>query len=295
MIENFLNLIKKEYKMTFDYTSDLHLDFYFDSASNVNERKIRKIFDKYFEDKQSKYLLVAGDIGHYVNQNLIILNLIKKLYEYEDIFTVEGNHSGYMVSKSQKFQYGNGKNKIIDHMKILSEGGIKVLDGNSYNIIDNDKIITIGGANSWYDGSIYYQKTSGWYSSSGGIESHWKNTMNDSEMMNIKDFYDIVISEKEKLKKLINKCDIMVTHVKPVCEQRFFQDKYKDDITSAYYSFDWIENIINDEKLKIWVYGHTHETEEWDVFGKKLVCNALGYPKESNRSGLTKSIKSFDI
>jgi len=35
------------------------------------------------------------------------------------------------------------------------------------------------------------------------------------------------MKEKEKLKVLKNKVDIMVTHVKPVCEPRYFNDKYK--------------------------------------------------------------------
>jgi predicted phosphodiesterase len=281
--------------MKFDYTSDLHLDFYINARSNPTERQVKNVFDKYFENKQSNILLIAGDLGHYPFQNLQILNFIKKLYGYDDIYTVEGNHSGYMVSKSQKYNYSNGKNKILDHKKILSEGGIKVLDGNTYDILDkeNNKTIVIGGTDSWYDGTIYYQQSNGWYNSSGGIETHWKNTMNDSKMMNINDFYDIVKLEKEKLINLQNKCDIIVTHVKPVVESRYFQEKYKYDISNAYYSFDWIEKIVNDDKLKFWIYGHTHETEEWDVFGKILLCNALGYPKESKSKDL--SIKSFEI
>jgi predicted phosphodiesterase len=273
--------------MKFDYTSDLHLDFYINSRTNVNKKQIYNTFNKYFENKNSDYLIIAGDIGHYPKQNLDSLNYIKELFGYKDIFTVEGNHSGYMVSNAQKYKYKNGKNKILDHMKILQDGGIKILDGCTYDIEGS----IIGGCNSWYDGSVYYRHTAGWYNSAGGIESHWKSKMNDSKMMNINEFYNIVIEEKRKLTNLVNKCDVMVTHVKPVIEDRFMNEKYKNRIDNAYYSFDWIENIVNDDKLQAWVYGHTHEVEEFDVFGKKLVCNAFGYPKESKDLRIIKTIE----
>lgn len=263
--------------MKIAYCSDLHLDFYFSNAKALSERKFRSVFDKYFEDLDSEHLIVAGDVGHHPMQNLEILKMFQSIYSIKNIITVQGNHEGYRVSNSQRAMFPSGLHKIAYQMDLFEANGITALDGTSVEIDG----ITIGGANSFYDGSIYFKQTAGWYSSSGGIDSYWKRTMNDHANMKLDDFMMYSKQEKDKLLKLKDTCDIIVTHVKPVIEDRFIHPDFKGELSNCFYTFDWGDNVFSDTKLKYWVYGHTHSVEEYNFADKTLLCNPYGYPKEN--------------
>ena len=260
--------------------SDTHFDFYFNSASTINERKVRGKFDEYFKNLSSEYLIIAGDIGHYPRQNLGILKLIKKIYGFKEIISVQGNHDLWRISKAQRNQFNNGLDKVKFQMDLFNDNGIHALDG---NIIDIEGI-KVGGCNSWYDGAIYYNQVTGWYNSSGGIESYWKSYMNDSKMMNIDEFHSIFKAEKDKLLNIKGKCDIIITHVKPLIETIYQLDEFKGELSNCFYTFDYSEHIVDDSRLKAWVFGHTHDKQEWVVGDKKLYCNPYGYPSEKNNS-----------
>jgi predicted phosphodiesterase len=277
--------------MKFDYTSDLHLDIHI-KHDTYNQYRFQ-IFKKYFENKQSDNLIIAGDLGHDILQNIDFFKFLQNDIGYKEIFTVEGNHSGYMI-KNNDINFKNGLEKISYAKKLYKNIGIKILDGNSYELKDSDnKIITIGGCDSWYDGSFYklYQYNQHVEISNKDILRFWKMSLNDSSYIEIDDFFPLFEEEKEKLLNLQNKCDIIVTHVKPLNKKEYFSGKYKNDLSNAFFCFDWEENIINDEKLKIWVYGHTHEIENFDFHGKKFLCNPYGYPAEINDKKYLRTIE----
>lgn len=264
------------------YTSDLHIDFYMRDAQ-CSKLLFDKAFGKYFEEIDSKTIIIAGDIGHYPEQNIRFLDILRTKYNLENVITVSGNHTGYRVNDKQRRMFPTGLHKIAYEEDLFSENGIKVLDGNSYDIGGT----IIGGSKSWYDGTVYYRMNSGWYNSSNGsLENLWKRTMNDSKYMNLDEFWDIGAEEKDKFKKLSGTCDVMVSHVCPTVTDKFFHEEYRGQIGNAFYSFDFEENIVADERLKYWIYGHTHTINEYDFFGKNIVANPLGYPNEGNPNEL---------
>jgi predicted phosphodiesterase len=278
--------------MIIDYTSDLHLDIHI-KYSKDNIETYNQFWSKYFKNKRSDYLIIAGDLGHDIEQNLIFFKYLKEKRGYKDIFTVEGNHSGYLIKNNGK-EYIDGLEKIKYTKEIYLENGIKVLDGNYYTLQENEKEILIGGCDSFYDGSFYklYKNNNGISISEEEIVNFWKMSLNDSYYMNILDFHELFESEKKKLEYLKGKCDIMVTHVKPVNKKEYFSGKYKNDLSNAFFSFDWEEKIISEEKLKVWIYGHTHEIEKFNISNKRLLCNPYGYPHEITDK---KYVRNFEI
>ncbi len=265
--------------MKIAYTSDLHIDFYFGILSSpLIERKVRKVFDEYFSTLDSKYLIVAGDDGHYPKQNVRFYNLIKKIYGIEKVIVVLGNHNAYLVSNSQRAEFTSGLHKMEYTKALYRNNNIDVLDGTTIEI----EGITIGGADSWYDGSIYY-RDGGMYSIS--VDTFWKHTMNDSSHMRLQSFYELASNEKKKLAGLQNKCDVMVTHICPSISDKAFHMDYQGDLTNAFYSFDWEDKIIEDVRLKHWVYGHTHSIHEFTIGDVQIQSNPWGYPGETQGSG----------
>ena len=253
------------------YCSDLHLDFY---ISNFSENKSRKLYDKLFKDISGDVIIIAGDISHY---NVLTYNFLKLFKEHFDlVLFVGGNHEKYNTSKKQKLKYRSHNAKMNELEEMVSnDKNIEYLNGRT--IIYNG--IKFGGADGWYDG--VYSK---YIDPSKNIIDIWKTSMNDSKLIpGISDFYDIFKDEITKIKNVLSEePDIMISHIAPICSSRIFSERFKNDITSAFYCFDG-EYLLNEiHKPKFWIYGHIHDALELDIGGMKLLRNPLGYPKENS-------------
>lgn len=273
--------------MKIAYCSDLHVDFHMRDAQ-CSKLLFDKAFSKYFSDLDSKTVIIAGDIGHYPEQSMEFMNILRTRYGLDNVIVTLGNHEGYLIDDKQRKMFPSGLHKIAYQQDLFTENGITVLDGTSVEIDG----ITIGGANSFYDGTIYYRMASKtMYSNSGGLNAYWKRTMNDSRYMRLDDFSEYAKAEKDKLRQLKHSVDVMVTHVKPVVDDRYFHLQYQNDMTNAFYSFDYEEEIATDQRLQTWVYGHTHTVEDWDFLGVELLANPFGYPSETGG----KQIRHFEV
>lgn len=270
------------------YCSDLHLDFLFKERSNI-QRALKYNFSKYFQDIDSDTLVIAGDTSHFTPEYEIecILEL-KQWLNLKHIITVNGNHSGYRLTKELQQRFANGLQLMAFRTDLYNQNGIHALEGD-YVEIDG---VRIGGCDSFYDGTIYYRMNQAWmYGTSGTLEDYWKRTMNDSKNMKLDSFWEYAKQQKDLLRKLKDQVDVMVTHVKPVVDDKYFPRMYQNDMANAFYSFDFEEEIATDSRLSFAIYGHTHTVEEWDFVGVKLLANPRGYPNEI----MGKSIKHIEV
>jgi predicted phosphodiesterase len=79
--------------MKIGYISDLHIDFYV----AFNKSHLLKKFIESLNPEFYDLLIIAGDIGHYNQQNILFLNYFK---EYSNkIIAVIGNHDLYLPTK----------------------------------------------------------------------------------------------------------------------------------------------------------------------------------------------------
>ena len=75
--------------MRLDIMSDIHLDFY-----AKNKMKIKKFIELLVKTKENNnfdVLIIAGDIGHYNEDNIFFLELISKYYK--KVFVTWGKNS----------------------------------------------------------------------------------------------------------------------------------------------------------------------------------------------------------
>lgn len=270
------------------YTSDLHLDFFFKEGSNIL-RALDYHFSKYFQELDSDTLIIAGDTSHFTPEyeTEVILEL-KHWLNLKHIIIVNGNHSGYLLTKGLQNRFSNGLQLMAFRTDLYNQNGIHALEGNFVEIDG----IRIGGCDSFYDGTIYYRMIQAWtYGTSGSLESYWKRTMNDPYNMRLESFWEYAKQQKDLLRGLKDQVDVMVTHVKPIVDNKYFPLQYQNDMTNAFYSFDFEEEIATDSRLQSWLYGHTHNVEEWDFLGVDLLANPRGYPGEVK----DKTIKHLEV
>lgn len=264
--------------MKIDVISDLHYSHW----TTNNTRKINLFIKEYIQPK-SDYIIIAGDISNSIADTLSFLKVLKK--QYKRVIIVWGNHD-YYFSNSEMNKFDN----YIDRMKYFEDEvrklGIDLLTGNIINIED----VNIGGTGAWYDFS--YIKKIRPMLSNNDIAQNWSYYMNDSNYIkglkkntNIESYNSIINlsnQEKEKISKIFDKVDIMVTHISPLNEPRFAIEKYRMGIMTGAYFFDGL-GFGEYTTAKYWIYGHTHDEQKFDVFDKIFISNPLGYPFEKNK------------
>ena len=89
------------------------------------------------------------------------------------------------------------------------------------------------------------------------------------------------------LKKELQQGDILITHHLP--SNKCVSDFFEGNSYNCFFVGD-IENIILQQKPSVVIYGHTHESNYFDLDGVKFYCNPYGYPREQQK----KNMKKFD-
>ena len=285
--------------MKLAYTSDTHLDFWVKDVNPQSPKthlKIKKYIKEILKPKEADVLVVAGDIGHYNKQNLILLTELKKIYK--EVIVVNGNHDMYLVSKNIQNQYDYLSFKRSDEMKqMCKDNDIHYLDGDIVEI----EGVRIGGTGMWYhleDEDLY----------------DWKDCMNDAQLiMNgpitrsyggwtmynsgsdfISPTFKTQFHYEKEVKKLekIKDIDVFVSHVSPIT----IPDEIKDERygrNNKYNKFYESDNLkkLQETGAKHCVFGHTHIEKEFSVGGIDFHVSAVGYPQERKTSGEIKVLE----
>lgn len=260
--------------MRIDYISDLHLDFW---LSQMNMGKLTKEIGL----GSGEVLIIAGDIGHYFNEDCLFLSYCKTLYNH--VFVVPGNHDFYLISEEirNKFSH-NSMERVLKTKEYCDHNDIHFLDG---NVVDVNGV-KIGGLGMSWDTSFYEMKT--------GNVPQWETlevlykSMNDSRLIFDVDPLCYFRDQYEKL-MAIDEVDVMVSHYGPVIPSDM-RPEFRNSITTTFYYFDG-RSEINRLNPKAWVFGHTHDSHDFMYGNTRMLCNPLGYPHENTYA----RIKSFVV
>ena len=299
-----METIKEIKTLKVDYCSDVHLDFWC-KEYNPQSPKFKRLLKNFIENlgygkSQSNVLIIAGDLGHYNQQDKAFLLELKKIYKY--ILLVRGNHDMYLVS-SQKARYDlNSFNRINDMKVFCEENEIHYLDGQIINI---DGFNFSGVGMSW--DKYYYEKISQKTVSDYEIQRYFHNTMNDGRLIyGGSDNYDVPTAyggsfynssfdtfkyfkdEYQKLSNIhdYNNIDVMISHYVPLVIEDM-PSRFKNSLATTFYMFDGYSDIerINPQ---YWVFGHTHMQYDF-IYPKtntRFLCNPIGYPQENIYIGI---------
>lgn len=251
---------------TFQYISDLHLECYNDKVN-----KVKRKFN--LKNKASDILLLAGDIGK-PTHNTYKEFLKEMSITFEQVIITTGNHEYYNM------------NMNIDDVDIICRDICRSMPHNNVKFLQNEvyeinNTLTIFGGTFWTKIPL----------SSRDLISY---SVNDYK--HISDFtpekssilHGIAINA---LKTALEQSDvntkwIVMSHHMPSFD--LIDAKYKTlQMNKLNYAFASDIPLTHDDRIKAWVYGHTHTPKQIN----KFYCNPVGYPGENKIFDLTKSFQ----
>jgi Icc-related predicted phosphoesterase len=229
--------------------SDLHLEL---SRWDLPAGDARPAFD---------VMVVAGDLIPRAERG--VRWLLERVTDRPVIY-VPGNHEFYGAD--------------ID---VTVEKARAAAAGTNIHVLQNDAVtidgVTFHGATLWtdfdlFDDPAYAMTVAG-------------DTMNDYRKIRIRN-YELRLRPTHTLKRHMESRDIIarqlrkagrhvvVTHHGPVpgATRRGFER----DISSAAYTSD-LRDLIREGAPELWVFGHTHESRDFEVRSTRVVSNAKGY------------------
>lgn len=258
-------------KLSFDYISDIHLEFRHKVFTLIDLQKEVKI-----EPSKEKTLILAGDIG-YPYQDRFWTFLESCCNVYDKVFCIASNHEYYCLDACANMVTIDQINEIIKTNRVKYENLHYLI--NESIIFDNIKVI---GSTKWtsvpknYIGLIKnamndYQQI---YST-----KHSNISVNDTNEFN-KISREFIIKEIENSEKDV----IVITHHLP--SRKLISPKHDPSSYVSYGYFSSMEDVVTD-KVKLWFAGHTHTKCVKvlnNAFNCKCYVNPLGYPKENYNS-----------
>jgi DNA repair exonuclease SbcCD nuclease subunit len=269
------------------YISDLHIDFWV-KCSNTQSPKTQKKIKKFVKDLTNSevgdVLLIGGDIGHYNEQNILLLKEFKEYFK--EVLLVTGNHDMYLVSENQSLKYSrNSFLRLHEFKEMCEENGIRYLNGDVFE----HGGIRIGGTPMWY--AI----------KDGFSEELWKNESNDSNYIqegpvvtvnlayggtmkicsfNSETYYNNELQKLQNMKDI----DIFLCHVIPtIMEDQYRHPDLVHDELNFLYETDNIK-LLKETGAKYCIFGHMHHGTEFVQEGISFKSNPLGYPGENKGS-----------
>lgn len=247
--------------MIIDYISDLHIDY---EPLQIKQSDIKKYFDSL--GPKGEILIIAGDIDEENERLVQFLSIVKKIYGYKKIYFVLGNHELYGL-KYESYYEKIQELKTILHLHediILLDGQVEIYNG-----------IKIGGTMMWYDGSYMNH-----FERKGDLDEVWRSFMPDSTRIADMDEFDEPFKEElDKLKKIYKECDILVSHIMPLCDPKYVEKIYKKSWATSFFNFEGYK-YVKGTTAKYWIFGHIHSSMNTVVEGVKMLCNPKGYKRE---------------
>jgi predicted phosphohydrolase len=233
------------------YFSDLHLEF-------INPNEINKFISKIYPGID-EICILAGDIGNpYQSSYDIFMKFISK--NFKKTFVITGNHEYY--NKTKMIQETN------EFMKEYFQqfNNITFLN-NNYEIYNNYCFI---GTTLWSKITNPLYEINDVYK----IPNFDYIQYNRLNMLSI-DFLEDALQNNENC--------IVITHHMP--SSSLIDVKYKSQQMRPYnqwFCCDMDELIKTSEnKIKYWIYGHTHTPSNVIINGIPFLCNPIGYPNEN--------------
>jgi len=71
---------------------------------------------------------------------------------------------------------------------------------------------------------------------------------------------------------------VVVTHHAP--SSRSVHPVYAQDLLTPAFASN-LEDLMDGDRVALWLHGHMHESYDYDVFGTRVICNPRGYSPEA--------------
>lgn len=269
------------------YLSDLHLEQYQGMASS----KIISRFLPPLESDKESLLILAGDISSDAEQ--LGDFLVDIAPNFAHVLCIPGNHEFYGV-----------KNRVMTDQDMRVRLIIKHLDNVTYTGLDTYMLTftncTVIGNTLWADGGRHDRELAmvsrclndfrliqqERVTNVAPYVAYSQFTVHDMRAKNLQFRDEILqcIADTEATAPLI-----CATHHLPFYE--LCHPRFGGDIDGGF-ACNFSELKTLNRKPDYWIFGHTHDTNDVDIHGIKLLSNPSGYHKEFNHAD-NKEFNSF--
>lgn len=227
--------------MKIHLVSDLHLEFQSDGGQGLVSRL-----------PGADVLVVAGDLT--TSDKLKgALSMLSKRYPY--VVFVPGNHDWYGGTLQNMRINRDYVDMHMGNVQWLRRGGAVEVNGQRFV-----------GDTLWFpiNQDVLLKK----------------KCINDFSQ--IRDIMSWLPQHFEKTKKWLRETvrpgDIVITHHLPA--KQSIAKRFKGSGINCFFLGD-VEDVIRETKPAIWCHGHTHDQFDYRIGETRVVCNPLGYPRET--------------
>lgn len=243
-------------KMKLKILSDLHIEIcdYLDEPS-----------------AEPTILVLAGDIGYFLNETIYINFLNELSFNYDYVLCIAGNHEYYFAHID--YDISNIERKLHTNIKIINN---KTFFYKNYKFIgstlwtsfnDDDFFAKIIAKKNMQDYRLIHEKSGG-------------------KLISPEVIYDKFIKNIDFIKDEIdpNYENIIITHHAPSIKS--VPEKYRTEsnkyLNHSYYTD--LEKFIfeNENNIKYWIHGHSHDSSDYNIGNTRIISNPRGYAKLKN-------------
>ena len=243
-------------------------------------------------EKQSNILVIAGDLANTIANAIDVLR--EAIEHYDMIIFTDGNHEHYQR-----------KAFVSDNMVTLEQ--FCRTSGKSLIFLGNQKFLlkkgntAFVGCNGWYDFN---------FGTGTPVEQRnvWLHFSNDPKCIL---FHsppeELALLQANRLAAVVAELQdddaietsVVITHTAPVKEGLSLDDEkyFLNQLNGAYGNSKMTKVISADfhNKIKVWVFGHTHYKKDFIQNGIRFLSNPRGYHNENRDGLLFKGIEKVEI
>ncbi|KAG4032151.1 hypothetical protein MFRU_007g00640 [Monilinia fructicola] len=249
---------------TFQILSDLHLE-------------VSSQYYTFDIPPSAPYLILAGDIGRLVDYDAYLAFLAKQAAQFEKVFLVLGNHEFYGLS----FPAALKEAQRLEKEAILN--GKLVLCHQKHSVIEigNSQIIVLGctlwskindDARDAVEARVKdFKNIDSW-----SIDDHNAAHTADLEWLS-NQVASIQTQNKSRAMGEPERNILIITHHAPSLEGTSSLKNANNPWSSAFATDVLGGSGLNLENVKVWVFGHTHFTTDFERNGIRILSNQRGY------------------
>lgn len=244
--------------------SDIHLEF--------SEHNSDRIWEKGSGDKET-ILVLAGDI----DVGVLGVPFIEELSrEYKHVIFVCGNHEFYnrdfflTIRAWEKYYQSGPDNFHFLNNSSVTIDGTKFIGGIMWTNFNNEDFKVMDYAARAMSDYHLISKDGGFITPKFIVDEH-------------KNFVNFLIDEVDRS----NEGDlVVVTHHSPGNGKRLLNRERLSD----YLYFADLESFLNtNDKIKLWMHGHSHKSWDYTINKTRIVCNPYGYYGQSLNKDFNKN------
>lgn len=235
--------------MKFQYASDLHLEFSFNST----------FIQKNLLIPSGDILLLAGDIVpfHLIDQHRDFFKFCSDHFEFT--YWVPGNHEYYhgdLLNRTGQFMEDIEHNVRLVNNTWAHHRDTRLIFSTLWTPISNDKA---------------------WHVQNG--LNDYRVIRDDGKLFTTSRSTKLFKENLEFIKEAVNnnqreKC-IVVTHHVPTFQH--YPEEYRDSIINEAFAVD-LDHFIEDSNIDYWIYGHHHRNvPSFKIGNTELLTNQMGY------------------